>query len=183
MSSINDELGILLLRVARDALSATLSRTQVRETDPRLIGLSHHGVFVTLRRSEQLRGCIGTFSGDGELVDVVRNMAAAALDDPRFVQYPVTASELPDIRIELSVLSPLERIESADLFDFGTHGVYLRCGNSTGCFLPDVGQDLGWDKETFLRELCSHKMGLTPEAWRSPDIQAWRFKVSKFVES
>jgi uncharacterized protein len=182
MPTIDEELGALLLRVARDALATTLRGDLERDVDPRLKGLHHNGAFVTLRRNGELRGCIGTFSASDELVDVVRNMAAASLEDPRFADIPVSANELPEIRIELSVLSPLESVKLPDGFTFGTHGIYLRHGNATGCFLPEVGQDLGWDKETFLRELCSNKMALRPDAWRSAQVEAWRFTVSKFAE-
>ncbi|HPF40780.1 MAG TPA: AmmeMemoRadiSam system protein A [Phycisphaerae bacterium] len=183
MNTIDQETGQRLLRLARRTLAEELTGTRETTADPSLAGLPHNGVFVTLRKWGELRGCIGTFEGAGELVDVVRRMAAAALGDPRFVSMPVSASELTDIRIELSVLSPLEPIDDATDFDFGRHGIYLKQEFATGCFLPDVGQDLGWDKETFLRQLCAHKMGLAPDAWRSPKIQAWRFTVSKFVEA
>lgn len=182
MSEIDDLIGSLLLRVARDAMVTHMEGGEDRAADPSLAGLPHNGVFVTIRKFGELRGCIGTFDGAGELVDVVRKMARATLHDPRFVDAPVSASELHDLRIELSVLSPLEKIDRADDFEYGRHGLYLKCGHATGCFLPDVGRDLGWDKETFLRQLCAHKMGLRPDAWKSPDTEAWRYTVSKFVE-
>lgn len=183
MSDLDEFIGALILRVARDTITAHLEGGREHAADESLRGLPHNGVFVTLRKTGDLRGCIGTFDGRGELVDVVRKMARASLGDPRFVDMPLSAGELKDIRIEVSVLSPLERIEDPTDFEYGRHGIYLKCGHSTGCFLPDVGVELGWDKETFLRQLCAHKMGLRPDAWRSGDMEAWRFSVSKFVES
>lgn len=182
MSVIDHVSGMLLLRVARDAIAAHLQGGVPSEADPSLKGLTHNGVFVTLRNQGELRGCIGTFGSAGELVDVTREMARAALGDPRFADRPVSASEMADLRIELSVLSPLEAIEKATDFDYGTHGIYMKHGHATGCFLPDVGLDMGWDQEMFLSHLCAHKMGLKPDAWRSPDIDVWRFTVSKFIE-
>ncbi|MCB9852980.1 MAG: AmmeMemoRadiSam system protein A [Phycisphaerales bacterium] len=182
MSVIDQQTGRRLLEIAREAISTALRGIAEHDTEASMLGLQHNGVFVTLRNSGELRGCIGTFSEKGELVDVVRKMAKASLGDPRFADMPVSASELGDIRIELSVLSPLEKIAHATEFDYGRHGVYLKCGHATGCFLPDVGLDFGWDKETFLRHLCSNKMGMAPDSWRSPTIEAWRFEVAKFVE-
>lgn len=183
MSVIDNDTGQRLLRIARGAIATAVGCGAAPEADSSLLGLPHNGVFVTLRKFGELRGCIGTFDGNGELADVVRKMARASLGDPRFVNTPVSAAELADIRIELSVLSPLEPIADPTDFEYGRHGVYLKSGHATGCFLPDVGMDLGWDKETFLRHLCSNKMGLAPDAWRSPAIEAWRFVVSKFVEA
>jgi AmmeMemoRadiSam system protein A len=183
MENIREETGARLLRVARSAIQATVLGSDdpfVEEQDwpalPRL------GVFVTLRKSGKLRGCIGTFSPMADLPQTVAEMARAATNDPRFTATPIGSGELPDIRIELSILSPLEPVADPLSFELGRHGVKICHGLATGCFLPDVGASQGWDKKTFLSELCRQKMRLSPDAWRDEQAEVYVFTVRKFAE-
>ena len=122
-------------------------------------------VFVTLHADGQLRGCIGTLQAREPLAAAIRSSAiSAATQDPRFPA--VTADELNDIDIEISVLSPLQPVESADDIIVGEHGVMVQDGMHSGVFLPQVATDQGWDCETMLNCLCAHKAGLPPDAWR-----------------
>lgn len=180
MEVIDDHTGVGLLRTARNAITTKISGQLPSETPP--LTIARRGVFVTLRKGDQLRGCIGTFTPNADLPETVAEMARAATQDPRFVNTPISASELKDIRIELSILSPLEQIEDPLSFELRRHGIHLKQGKATGCFLPDVGANLGWDKETFLSELCRQKAGLPPDAWRSDQTAVFRFTVQKFVE-
>jgi AmmeMemoRadiSam system protein A len=144
--------------------------------------MQRRGVFVTLRKAGRLRGCIGTFAPRADLPETVVEMAVAATRDPRFTAMPISSAEAKDIRIELSILSPLRRIEDPLDFELGRHGIHLRHGIAAGCFLPDVGTEQGWDKETFLSELCRQKAGLRPDAWRDPAVEIQVFTVQKFAE-
>ncbi len=183
MEKIGEETGARLLRVARSAIQAVVlgvPDTSVDEQD--WPAMARQGVFVTLRKSAKLRGCIGTFSPMSDLPQTVAEMARAATHDRRFTATPIGAGELQGIRIELSVLSPLECIADPLSFELGRHGVKINHGLATGCFLPDVGANLGWDKKTFLSELCRQKMGLSPDAWRDKQAEVSVFTVQKFAE-
>jgi len=99
----------------------------------------------------------------------------AALHDPRFE--PVSPGELKDLSLEISVLSPLKRVTSAEEIELGQDGVLVRQGRSSGVFLPQVARETGWDKERFLNELCAGKAGLAPEAWKSTECELFTFTV------
>ena len=187
MEKIGEETGARLLRVARSAIQATVLAGPDAPPDAHPVEedwpvMAPQGVFVTLRKSNKLRGCIGTFSPMSGLAQTVAEMARAATRDPRFTTTPIAARELQDIRIELSVLSPLERIADPLSFELGRCGVQIRHGSATGCFLPDVGAAQGWDQKTFLSELCRQKMGLSPDAWRDEQAEVYVFTVQKFAE-
>jgi len=183
MDLIDEPTGLHLLRLARSAIAARISGEE--DSVDQMVGdpaLGRRGVFVTLRKFGKLRGCIGTFSPHYDLPEMVVEMSVAATRDPRFTNRPISAAELNDIRIELSILSPLKRITDPLSFDRGRHGVYLRHGLASGCFLPDVGMDLGWDKEKFLSELCKQKAGLSARAWEDERAEIHIFTVQKILE-
>ncbi len=122
-------------------------------------------VFVTLHKHGDLRGCIGTLEARQPLAEEVRSSAiSAATQDPRFP--PVTADELDEVHIEISVLSPMRKVKSADEIIVGKHGVVVSQGMRRGVFLPQVAPQQGWDRETMLSNLCAHKAGLPPDAWK-----------------
>lgn len=182
MHTLDDKTSQRLLRHARDAICTSLTGDRAQSDAEPWPDLPHAGVFVTLRKHHALRGCIGTFSPEGALHEVVAEMAVAATHDPRFVEMPISLSELPEIRIELSVLSPRVRIHDPLDFESGVHGIYLKHGGRSGCFLPDVGEELGWDKERFLAELCRQKACVAPNAWRDPATEIFTFTVQKLKE-
>ena len=105
-------------------------------------------------------------------------MAEAVLDDPRFRVNPVTLEELPELELEITVLSPLEPAANPLDFDPLQHGIYLHCQGETGCFLPQVARETGWTKEQLLSRLCSEKMGLPADSWRSPAARLSRFAAT-----
>jgi AmmeMemoRadiSam system protein A len=138
------------------------------------------GAFVTLNKSDQLRGCIGYITGRKMLYEaVIDNTVNAAASDPRFS--PVTKEELKDIDIEISVITPLIKVESIDEIQIGRDGLYLVNGNNTGVFLPQVPLEWNWDRKTYLEEL-GLKAGLTREAYRDKATILYRFSAQVFGE-
>ncbi|MHB8232844.1 MAG: AmmeMemoRadiSam system protein A [bacterium] len=123
------------------------------------------GVFVTLKTGgEQLRGCIGNFNFGIPVYQNVYNMAKeAAFGDPRFM--PLNNEELQKIKIEISVLTPLEKVDSLDNIEIGKHGVYLIKGPCHGVLLPQVATECNMDRQGFL-EAVSMKAGLSPDAYK-----------------
>lgn len=183
MSSIEPPTAAGLLRLARQTIEAHLHGTPDPEpVDPMLRELPQMGVFVTLRRSGQLRGCIGTFDAGRDIVRTIQTMAVSAAHDPRFTQSPISATELNEIEIEISLLSPLRRIDDPLDFELGRHGIYVKLGERVGCFLPEVATERGWSRETFLSECCSAKAGLDAMAWQQPDAEISVFTVQKLAD-
>jgi AmmeMemoRadiSam system protein A len=139
------------------------------------------GLFVTLKKHGELRGCIGYIQPVTSLERALYEMTiASATQDSRFP--PVTPAELKEIRLEVSILTPLRRIEDPDTIVMGKHGVYVKRGFRSGVFLPQVATETGWDRETFLRNLCRGKACIHPEAWRDPDTELYVFTVEHFEE-
>jgi AmmeMemoRadiSam system protein B/AmmeMemoRadiSam system protein A len=159
-----------LLELARDAISNAIQNRQpfyAENEDPALNRLS--GAFVTLKINNELRGCVGHMRGNTPLYQIVQEMAvAAATADPRF--QPLTPEELDQISIEISILSPLRRVNDIRQIEVGTHGVVIYHAGQQGVLLPQVAVEGGWDRETFLESLCE-KAGLTPDCWqKNPTI-------------
>lgn len=164
-----------LLAVARQMIEAAASKTakpktaELKKVYPRLA--QPRGVFVTLfkknalcEEGRELRGCIGHIWPVRSLVDaVVENATGAAMRDYRFL--PVTSDELDDLQIEISVLSPLKRIDSYDEIVIGRDGVVLYGSGSQAVFLPHVAEQFGWNLEQMLTQL-SLKAGLGESAWK-----------------
>jgi AmmeMemoRadiSam system protein A len=172
----------ILLKLARDTITQWVtSRTLPELPTGEPIFEEPRAVFVTLHKHGQLRGCIGTLEPREPLAAAVRSAAiSAATQDPRFP--PVTAAEIPELEIEISVLSPLRRVESADEIEVGKHGVVVAAGMRRGVFLPQVPIEQGWDRETMLNYLCLHKAGLPADAWRR-GAELWVFTTQVFSEA
>jgi AmmeMemoRadiSam system protein A len=170
-----------LLEVARAGVVAAVTGGEppdVETGDPQL--LEERGAFVTLHRKGQLRGCLGYVEGIMPLIEAVaENAAAAALRDPRFM--PVTATELPEIDIEISALTPLQPVENTEDIQVGSHGLMVCLGPNRGLLLPQVAEELGWDREQFLSQTCA-KAGLGPGSWQSPEAQLFSFEAEVFGE-
>jgi AmmeMemoRadiSam system protein A len=132
------------------------------------------GVFVSLHRGGALRGCLGHLEADIPVGEVTRRMAvAASRDDPRFL--PVTPEELADLDVEVSVLSPFERIRPEDVVP-GRDGLLIRRGPRSGVLLPQVATEHRWDRVTFLRAVCQ-KAALPSEAWQDAATELWAFRA------
>lgn len=130
------------------------------------------GAFVSLHKQGRLRGCIGHFGEDIPLHEIVAEMArAAAFEDPRFM--PVTKDELEDIDIEISVLTPMRRIQSLDEFELHRHGIYIRRGYRSGTFLPQVADEVNWTKEEFVSHCAQDKAGIGWDGWRDAELYVY----------
>jgi AmmeMemoRadiSam system protein B/AmmeMemoRadiSam system protein A len=171
-----------LLEIARSSIETYLKtgkKLQVTETDPVL--LKEMGAFVTLHERGELRGCIGNLIGSQPLYLTIRDMAVeAAVGDPRFP--PVELAELKSIEIEISALSPMQRIDDPEKIQLGVHGVLVRRGFNSGVFLPQVATETGWSREEFLSNLCAHKAGLSPDAWKDKSTEIYIFTAEVFSE-
>jgi AmmeMemoRadiSam system protein A len=138
------------------------------------------GAFVTLRKNENLRGCIGYIEARKPLYKTVSEMAiAAAFNDPRFS--PLRLNELKDVTIEISVLSPLKKVDDINEIEVGVHGLYITKGFHSGLLLPQVATEYRWDRLTFLEETC-HKAGLHSDAWKDEGTNIYIFAADVFKE-
>ncbi len=172
----------MLLKTAKDTVEAVVRGTEPPgpvTDDPAL--QAKCGCFVTLKNNEALRGCIGQFTSDKPLIELIVEMAAAsATSDPRFLNNPIRPQELPQLDVEISVLSPLEKTSDPLGLELGVHGIYIKSGFTSGCFLPQVATETGWSKEEFLSYCCSHKAGLAPDAWKGPETDVYLFTAEVF---
>ena len=171
-----------LLKVARDTIEAIVKNLSIetpKSDDPELN--AHCGCFVTIKKHEQLRGCIGRFISDIPLIELISEMAiASAAEDPRFAANRIKASELDKLNIEISVLSPLKKTDDPLSLRLGVDGIYIKRGHASGCFLPQVATETGWSKEEFLSYCCAHKAGLAPDAWKDSSTQVFLFTAEVF---
>ncbi|HWW50490.1 MAG TPA: AmmeMemoRadiSam system protein A [Verrucomicrobiae bacterium] len=181
MSSLPDREKQLLLGVARRVVTLAAERCESLEDLPQDENLIRPaGAFVTLRRRGRLRGCIGQLASTLPLISVVAQSArAAALEDPRFS--PVRPSELAEIEIELSVLSPMEDIEPRWI-EAGKHGLMVSKDSRRGVLLPQVAREFRWTAERLLEETCV-KAGLGRDAWKDPSTRIQAFAAEAFSES
>jgi len=170
-----------LLEVARNTISEKLENNEYVNVPATSEALSKScGAFVSLHKLGALRGCIGTFIGRRPLVNTVQEMAlSASLNDPRFP--PVSAEELADIDIEISVLSPLKEIRDISEIEVGRHGIYITRGFQSGVLLPQVATEYGWDRDTFLEHTCM-KAGLPADAWKQEGTKIEIFDAQVFGE-
>ena len=137
-----------------------------------------YGVFVTLNLNGNLRGCIGRFTSPSSLHSTIRDMArSAAFDDPRFPA--LSKKEAPEIEIEVSVLSPLKRIQSIDEFKLGRDGIYMIKGYNHGTFLPQVAKETGWNTEEFLGHCARDKAGIGYYGWKDAELYTYQTEVVK----
>jgi len=175
-----------LLSVARDAVRAAVSGAICEIAEPLGNVARKCGVFVTLHRQEELRGCLGRFEPDDiPLLELVAIMAReAALNDSRFL--PVSSDEIPELDIEISVLTPMHRVRNIEEIQVGRHGLYI-VGKSPfeaqrhGTLLPQVGAGQGWDRQTFLEQTC-RKAGLSRNAWKNPETEIYTYEAQVFGE-
>jgi len=139
------------------------------------------GVFVTLHKNKQLRGCIGLIESEISLGEGIQEMTlSAAFNDARFPA--LDADELPFINIEISVLTIPQRIYNIDKIELGKHGVIIKKGFNSGVFLPQVATETNWSKQQFLSQLCSQKAGLAPKCYEDPDAEIYTFEAQVFAE-
>lgn len=178
--ALSPSAGKIALATARRVIQIYLetgNRPAVETDEPALMHPA--GVFVTIKRHGELRGCIGTFENGSPLIDNINSMAvAAASRDPRFA--PLQKDELKECRLEISVLSPLRKA-AADDITVGEHGIEISQGAYRGVLLPQVAVEHGWDRQAFLSHTC-RKAGLPKNAWRDPSTTIEIFGAQIFSE-
>lgn len=169
-----------LLSLARLAIAAYLDSGEIPVYQPGQTRLeTRAGAFVTLKEHDQLRGCIGYAEPLFPLWQAVAQAAVlAATGDPRFP--PLNKTELPKLKIEISVLGPLLPVSSVAEIEIGRHGLLIREGPRSGLLLPQVAIGQGWDARAFLREVC-RKAGLPDNAWRKSS-ELYKFEAVVFRE-
>jgi AmmeMemoRadiSam system protein A len=170
-----------LLVLARTTLKCYLATGKIPEYHTSRSELrARSGVFVSLHRKAELRGCIGQLTPENELFRTVQRCAvSAAVEDLRFA--PVREEELDELTIEISVLSPFRRVRDPNEIEVGRHGIYMVSGSQRGLLLPQVATEYGWDRTTFLNQTC-RKAGLPDDAWRSSSTSIQAFEAQVFSE-
>jgi uncharacterized protein len=169
-----------LLQIARDTIVTVINtgKSPTTKTDSPALNVES-GCFVTIKQQGKLSGCIGNFISDKPLYKLVQEMAvSAATRDPRF--YPMKVHDLDNFDLEISVLSPLEKIDSVDRIQVGQHGIYLVKDSFRGVLLPQVATEYGWDRDTFLKHTCL-KAGLPENAWQK-ECDIFIFSAQVFGE-
>lgn len=140
------------------------------------------GAFVSLYVEGKLRGCIGTFSEENTLIHNVKNMAvSAAISDSRF--NPIEPGDLELLKIEISVLSPRERIYETDGIILGKHGIYMIKGTNRGTLLPQVAISQNWSVDEFLGNCAKYKAGIGWDGWKTADLYIYEACVFSSEDS
>jgi AmmeMemoRadiSam system protein A/AmmeMemoRadiSam system protein B len=173
-----------LLRIARETVTSFIKEGRAPAIDASKLPpeLRENGAcFVTLQNHGQLRGCIGNMEARGPLWESVQQNAVHACQDPRFTDNPVTASELRQVDIEISRLTPMKKVKSFDEIIIGRHGLLIEVGMNRGVLLPQVAYERGWTRDEFLSQVC-WKAGLPPNAWRKPEAVLYSFEAEVFGE-
>ncbi|MFQ5605199.1 MAG: AmmeMemoRadiSam system protein A [bacterium] len=170
-----------LLKFARESIAANLrgeDPAAFENQSPRLS--EERGAFVTLLKNNSLRGCIGFVQSYKPLYETIKEVAvAAAFRDPRFP--PLSENELPEIIIEISVISPMQKIQSIKKIKIKRHGLFISHGKSQGLLLPQVAVNNKWDRQTFLEHVCL-KAGLKKNDWKNPEAEIMIFQAQVFKE-
>jgi AmmeMemoRadiSam system protein A len=173
-----------LLRLARQSLDAHLNGKESIHLDPNALAAKLRAAgasFVTLKNKGELRGCIGNMVANGPLWQSVVHNAVMACQDYRFKFNPVTRKELPRIEVEVSYLTPLEKITPGEVV-VGRDGLLISIGRQSGVLLPQVAYELGWTREEFLKQVCI-KAGLPTNTWKREEADLYTFQAEVFSEA
>lgn len=156
----------LLLQIARSSVRARLSGEVFPTPEIPQGSLSEsRGIFVSIHKNGELRGCIGNIHAAGPLYRSAAECAiSAAFGDPRF--FPLMSEEFPMVDFEISVLSPMQRVVNVNEIEVGKHGLLISKSGYRGLLLPQVATAYAWDRVTFLQETC-RKAGLRADDWKS----------------
>ena len=175
-----------LIRIARDTLKSYIGEGKLPEIDDQKYKITENlkkkmGVFVTLKKDGKLRGCIGYLTGLKPLyLGVQDNAVSAAVRDRRF--RPLAKEELEKIEVEISVMTPLQKIDDYKKIRLGTDGVILKLGRLQAVYLPQVATETGWNLDEFLSNLCKKAM-LPPSTYReSKAVEFYIFQAQVFSE-
>ncbi len=184
-SDLNNDEKTTLLKLARDTLESCVKEGKKPDLSSGEYTFSKNlnekrGVFVTLNKNGNLRGCIGHIQPIEQLFNaVIDNTMNSSMNDGRF--RPVSEGELPDIEIDISVLSPIKKISGADKFIPGKHGIIICLGGVRAVFLPQVATEQNWNREETLTHLCN-KAGLPSYAWNYKEMEFFVFTAKVFHE-
>ncbi len=174
-----------LLKIARTTIVHQLTGKGSIDTLMKSISLTERmketrGVFVTIKKHGDLRGCIGYIHGVVPLYQaVIDNAISAATRDPRFD--PMTASEIDEVKLEISVMTPLTKISRIEEIKVGVHGLYIEYGKRRGILLPQVATENGWNRDQFLDAVC-RKAGLPVDTWKIANPTIWIYSAQVFGE-
>lgn len=186
MKLLTDEEGLMAIRSARGAVEYVCAKKPRPALKLTPVFQEKRGVFVTLTKKGELRGCIGLPYPVMPLEEAIEHAAiAAATEDPRFP--PLGKAELPEISVEVTILTVPVPIEGepgkrADTIIIGKHGLIIRGMGTSGLLLPQVATDYGWDATTFLEHTCM-KAGLPNRCWAFPSVEVLTFEGQIFSES
>ncbi|MDD1679167.1 MAG: TIGR00296 family protein [Methanomicrobiales archaeon] len=185
MYALTDEEGILAVNIARQALRSSLAGEEYTVEDLPPVFQEKRGVFVTLKQRGELRGCIGIPYPVMPLGEALIEAAVCSgLNDPRFL--PLHRSELPETAIEITILTPPEKLVAPperrpEAIQVGRHGLIVRGGGCSGLLLPQVPCECGWGSREFLDHTCI-KAGLRPDCWKRSDVDVFFFEGQIFHE-
>jgi len=177
----NEEQGKELIELARKAIKSKFSNEKINIPDKKEFKQAR-GVFVTLTKKGNLRGCIGLTHGIYSIGEAVVKMAkSAAFEDPRFNS--VKENEINDIKIEISILTEPSEVkgEIAKNFELGKDGLICEFMGYSGLFLPQVAIEHKMDKIEFLENLCQ-KAGMPKDYWQNKNVKFKKFQVQSFRE-
>lgn len=179
---MNTEQKNILLKTAKVTITSAVKGEPIKTPESEDKDLNvQQGCFVTIKNHHKLRGCIGQFTSDVPLIQLVSQMAvSSSTSDPRFYNDPITPNELDNLDIKISVLSPLKLTDDPLSLRLGVDGIYIQKGYQSGCFLPQVATETGWTKEEFLSNCCAGKAALSPDSWKDPDTEVFLFTCDVF---
>ncbi len=174
-----------LLKIARKTIYAFLKDGSIPDENLKTMPQALRnpaGAFVTLKKSGNLRGCIGHFDADYPLYKIVQKMAvASATQDYRFDR--VSTNEMNQIAIEISVLTPMQKVSDVNKIRLGTDGIYIKKGSRSGTFLPQVATDTGWNLKEFLGHCSRDKAGIGWDGWKDTDTEIFVYQALIFRET
>ncbi len=177
--------GIKAVKLARKAIESYLKDKTTLKERYNGVFAEKRGVFVTLRKDKNLRGCIG-FPYPFKRLDeaIIDSAIAAATEDPRFP--PVRLKEMDEIIVEVTVLTPPEKIDARleklpEYIEIGKHGLIVKRGAFSGLLLPQVAVEYNFDAEEFLSQTCM-KAGLPPDCWLMEGTEVYRYEGQIFEE-
>jgi uncharacterized protein len=171
-----------LLTIARQALIAKLRDQHDPIAQPHGPYAPIGGAFVTIKRDGILRGCMGTFDPKDSVPATIEYVARLAARDPRFESQPLTISELDTATVEISILSQTTKVDRIDQLIPGIHGIIVRLGDKTGCFLPKVATEMNWPAQEFVEQCCVSKAKLPANAWKKPGFVTYSFTAEVFSD-
>lgn len=179
--SLSEEEKSFLLQTARKSIAGSFTGKTLKLENPYPNLNESCGAFVTLHLQGELKGCIGHIFARKPLFDEIIELAkASAFNDPRFPA--LKERELPDIEIEISVLTPLRKVQSPSEVEVGRHGVFLQSGYRSGVLLPQVPVEQKWDREQYLHHLCL-KAGLPGNCLAQAGAELSVFEAIVFGEA